>query len=164
MLPRPGSVPGVSDAAQPAPLVRSALLRELTPLELHGILKLRSDVFVVEQQCAYADIDGRDADPETVHMWIEERGEVVAALRILQGHVPRIGRIVTRGDHRGRGLAAVLLSAALERTSRPVELNAQARLSSWYERFGFARCSDEWLEDGITHVRMRLTERPRIPR
>lgn len=54
--------------------VRSARLRELTPLRLHGILRLRSDVFVVEQQCAYADMDGLDADPETVHLWIEEGG------------------------------------------------------------------------------------------
>lgn len=136
--------------------VRSARLRELTALELHGILRLRSDVFVVEQRCAYADIDGRDADPDTEHLWIEEDGEVVAALRILQSDVPRIGRIVTRADRRGHGLASVLLTAALDRTSRPVELNAQARLSQWYEGFGFARCSDEWVEDGIVHVRMRL--------
>ena len=140
--------------------VRSARLRELTALELHGILRLRSDVFVVEQQCAYADIDGRDADPETEHLWIDEDGDVVAALRILQSDVPRIGRIVSRADRRGRGLASVLLTAALERTSRPVELNAQARLSQWYEGFGFARCGDEWVEDGITHVRMRLTAQP----
>ena len=137
--------------------MRSAVLRELTPLELHGILKLRSDVFVVEQQCAYADIDGRDADPETAHLWIEEEGDVVAALRILHGDVPQIGRIVTRADRRGQGLASMLLAAALERTSRPVELNAQARLAAWYEAFGFARCSDEWVEDGIPHVQMRLT-------
>lgn len=136
--------------------VRSARLRELTALELHGILRLRSDVFVVEQQCAYADIDGHDIDPDTEHLWIEEDGEAVAVLRILQGDVPRIGRIVTRADRRGRGLASLLLTAALARTSRPVELNAQSRLTEWYERFGFARCSDEWMEDGIAHVRMRL--------
>ena len=146
----------MSDPDPTPPRVRSARLPELTALELHGILRLRSDVFVVEQQCAYADIDGRDADPDTEHLWIEEDGGVVAALRILQTDVPRIGRIVTRADRRGRGLASVLLAAALERTSRPVELNAQARLAEWYERFGFACCSDEWVEDGIAHVRMRL--------
>ena len=137
--------------------MRSAVFQELTPLELHGILKLRSDVFVVEQQCAYADIDGRDADPDTVHLWIEEDGDVVAALRILHGGVPQIGRIVTRADRRGHGLASALLHAALDRVSRPVELKAQARLSVWYERFGFVRCSGEWVEDGIPHVQMRLT-------
>jgi ElaA protein len=136
--------------------VRSARLRDLTALELHGILRLRSDVFVVEQQCAYADIDGRDADPDTVHMWIEDDGDVAAALRILHGDVAQIGRIVTRANRRGQGLASVLLRAALDRVPRPVELKAQARLHSWYERFGFVRCSEEWVEDGIPHVQMRL--------
>lgn len=132
-------------------------MRELTPLEVHGILRLRGDVFVVEQHCAYADIDGRDADPDTVHMWIEEAGDVVAALRILFGGVPQIGRIVTRADRRGLGLASLLLRAALDRVPRPVELKAQARLATWYASFGFARCSDEWIEDGIPHVQMRLS-------
>ena len=139
------------------PLVSTARLRELTPLQLHGILRLRSDVFVVEQQCAYADIDGRDADPDTQHLWIEEDGDVVAALRILEGDVPQIGRIVTRADRRGQGLASVLLRAALARVKRPVELKAQARLQAWYETFGFARCGNEWVEGGIPHIRMRLT-------
>lgn len=138
-------------------LVNTARLRELTPLQLHGILRLRSDVFVVEQQCAYADIDGRDADPDTEHLWVEEDGDVVATLRILHGDVPQIGRIVTRADRRGLGLASLLLHAALARVSRPVELKAQARLDSWYEAFGFVRCSEEWVEDGIPHVRMRLS-------
>lgn len=156
MLPPPGSVHLMGEPERPVPRVRSAGLRELTPLQLHGILRLRSDVFVVEQQCAYADMDGRDADPETVHLWIEEDGDVVATLRILHGDVPQIGRIVTRADRRGEGLAALLLHAALDRVSRPVELKAQARLGSWYETFGFVRCSDEWIEDGIPHVQMRL--------
>lgn len=139
------------------PLVSTARLRELTPLQLHGILRLRSDVFVVEQQCAYADIDGRDADPDTQHLWIEEDGDVVATLRMLEGDVPQIGRIVTRADRRGQGLASVLLRAALARVKRPVELKAQARLQAWYETFGFARCGNEWVEGGIPHIRMRLT-------
>ena len=147
----------MSDVERADPHIHTALLRELTPLQLHGILRLRSDVFVVEQQCAYADIDGRDADPETQHLWIEEDGDVVAALRILHGDVPQIGRIVTRADRRGQGLASLLLSAALARVSRPVELKAQARLDGWYASFGFVRCSDEWVEDGIPHVLMTLS-------
>lgn len=147
----------MAEAQGPGARVRSAHLVELTPLQLHAILRLRSDAFVVEQQCAYADIDGRDADPATVHMWIEEDGDVVAALRVLHGDVPQIGRIVTRADRRGTGLASLLLRAALDRVSRPVELRAQARLDSWYGRFGFVRCGDEWIEDGIPHVRMRLS-------
>lgn len=147
----------MSDDEQAHPQIHAALLRELTSLQLHGILRLRSDVFVVEQQCAYADIDGRDADPDTQHLWIEEDGDVVATLRILHAGVPQIGRIVTRADRRGVGLASELLRTALTHVSRPVELKAQARLDSWYESFGFLRCSDEWMEDGIPHVRMRLS-------
>ncbi len=156
MLPRAGSVRLMNDADAAPGAVRNARLRELSPLELHAILRLRSDVFVVEQQCAYADIDGRDADPGTEHLWIEEDGDVVAALRILHGGVPVIGRIVTRADRRGAGLASLLVRAALDRVARPVELKAQARLDGWYESFGFVRCSDEWVEDGIPHVLMRL--------
>src|SRR5215469_4366516 len=155
LLPRPGSVGAMSDADR-AFRVHSARLRELTPDELHAILRLRSDVFVVEQQCAYADIDGRDAEPDTEHLWIEDAGDVVATLRILHGDVPQIGRIATRSHRRGEGLASALLRAALTRVSRPVELKAQARLHSWYASFGFVRCSEEWLEDGIPHVLMRL--------
>ena len=147
----------MSDVEPAGPLVSAARLRELTPLQLHGILRLRSDVFVVEQRCAYADIDGRDADPDTHHLWIEEDGDIVATLRILHGDVAQIGRIATRADRRGAGLASSLLRAALARVSRPVELKAQARLDSWYESFGFVRCSEEWVEDGIPHVRMRLS-------
>ena len=147
----------MSDVEHPDPLIHASLLRGLTPVQLHGILRLRSDVFVVEQQCAYADIDGRDADPDTLHLWIEEDGNVVATLRILKADVPQIGRIVTRADRRGAGLASLLLRTALTHVSRPVEVKAQARLDSWYESFGFVRCSEEWVEDGIPHVRMRLS-------
>lgn len=139
------------------PIVRAASLEELAPRVLYGILKLRSDVFVVEQDCAYMDMDGRDADADTVHLWIEDGGAVLATLRILGGAVPQIGRIVTRADRRGRGLGATLLETALRRVGRPVEVKAQARLQSWYESFGFAVCSAEWIEDGIAHVQMRLT-------
>lgn len=137
------------------PIVRAASLAELRPQVLYQILKLRSDVFVVEQACAYMDMDGRDGDPDTIHLWIEEQGAVVATLRLLGGEVPQIGRIVTRADRRGRGLAAALLRSALQRAGRPVEIKAQARLRSWYESFGFGVCSPEWLEDGIPHVQMR---------
>jgi ElaA protein len=137
--------------------VRRAMFSELTPTLLHAILKLRSDVFVVEQECAYSDIDGRDSEPQTLHLWIEDdAGAVVATARILRGDgVPLIGRIVTRADVRGRGLGALLMHTALHLAGRPVEIKAQARLASWYERFGFVRCSGEWVEDGIAHIQMR---------
>lgn len=136
--------------------VRHAPFSALTPAVLYAILKLRSDVFVVEQQCAYMDMDGRDTAPDTVHLWVEDKGgAVVATARILRGgQVPIIGRIVTKADRRGRGLGAALLRAALQMVGRPVEVKAQARLASWYEGFGFVRSSEEWIEDGIPHVQM----------
>lgn len=143
--------------ATTVPAVRHARFTELTPALLYAILKLRSDVFVVEQQCAYMELDGRDSDPRTLHLWVEgDDGGIVATARIVDdGGLPVIGRIVTRADSRRRGLGESLLREALGMVGRPVELKAQARLATWYEGFGFARCSEEWIEDGIPHVQMR---------
>ena len=143
------------------PAVRHAHLDELEPRILYQILKLRSDIFVVEQECVYMDMDGRDAEPATQHLWIEdEAGAVVATLRVLDdGGVHHIGRVVTRADQRGRGLSALLMRAAIDLVGPPIEIKAQAHLDGWYARFGFARCSDEWIEDGIPHVQMRLDDR-----
>src|SRR6266545_5153425 len=87
----------------------------LTVAQLHGILRLRSDVFIVEQKAAYADIDGRDLAPETRHLWLAEGDEVLAYLRVLldPGGVRRIGRVVTAAQARGRGLAARLMDAVV---------------------------------------------------
>ena len=141
------------------PEVRIARFAELTPAVLYGMLKLRSDIFVVEQDCVYMDMDGRDTEPATRHLWIEaEDGAVVATLRILDdgNGLHHIGRVVTRIDQRRRGLSALLMRAAIDLVGPPIEIKAQAHLSEWYAAFGFARCSDEWIEDGIPHVQMRL--------
>lgn len=141
-----------------APTVHHARFAELAPAVLYAILKLRSDVFVVEQQCACMDMDGRDTEPATVHLWVEDAGRgVVATARIVhEGGIAVIGRVVTRAGSRGAGLGAALLTEALRMAGRPVELKAQARLEPWYAGFGFTRCSAEWIEDGIAHVQMRL--------
>lgn len=141
-----------------APTILSAPLAELDPVVLHAILQLRCEVFVVEQDCAYPDIDGRDAEPGCVHFWTEDGGEVVACLRRLDdpdGSV-RVGRIATRAGHRGRGLAKALIDAALaDRGDRPAVLDAQEQLLGWYERLGFVRSGETYVEDGIPHVPMR---------
>lgn len=124
---------------------------------LHDLLKIRADVFVVEQDCVYPDLDGRDAEPGTVQFWAEVDGEVVACLRRLDesdGSV-RVGRIATRADHRGKGLAAALIDAALAGVHGAAVLDAQEQLEDWYERLGFERAGDPYLEDGIPHVPMR---------
>lgn len=136
--------------------VRFARFAELSVHELYALLRLRVDVFVVEQQCPYPDLDGRDTEPGTEHAWVEVDGEVVAAARILRdADAAAIGRVVTSADHRGHGYAARVVAAALDRIGGGrVRIGAQTYLEQWYERFGFTRCGDDYLEDGIPHLPM----------
>ncbi len=139
--------------------IRSAPWRELGPVTLHEIVRLRQDVFVVEQACPYPDLDGRDLEPGAVQWWVTgEDGAVLATLRMLgrAGGELRIGRVATAATARGRGVAAALVAAALEATSGPVVLDAQSHLEGWYARLGFVRDGEEFVEDGIPHVPMRL--------
>ncbi|GAA5168379.1 GNAT family N-acetyltransferase [Ornithinimicrobium tianjinense] len=139
------------------PPVRSARLVEMDPLTLYRLLRLRVDVFVVEQACAYPELDGVDAEPGTEHLWVEVDGTPVATLRTYEeGGVAHLGRVATRADHRGHGYAALLVEEALRRFGdRPVVIGAQTYLEGWYGRFGFVRDGEDYLEDGIPHLRMR---------
>ncbi|HVF03262.1 MAG TPA: GNAT family N-acetyltransferase [Frankiaceae bacterium] len=137
--------------------VRWARFADLTPYALYALLRLRIAVFTVEQHCVYQDLDGRDTEPETWHAWVEDGGEVVAYLRVLGppgGEV--VGRVVTAPTHRDRGLARVLMNAAIDRCARPVRIEAQSYLLGWYGAFGFVPCGPEYLEDGIPHTPMVL--------
>jgi ElaA protein len=141
-------------------VIHAAGFDELDPRTLYGILRLRAEVFVVEQACAFLDPDGRDTEPGTLHVWHDagEAGTVAAALRVLAepGGGRQVGRIVTAPERRGQGLAGALVDRALELVPAgcAVELTAQSRLERWYERWGFARAGDDFVEDGIPHVRM----------
>ena len=136
--------------------VRVATFAELDPGVAYELWALRSAVFVVEQDCAYQDLDGRDPEPGTRHVWIEDDGTPIAYLRMLDnGDHQRIGRVVVAGSHRGRGLADRLMAAALELVGdAPSRLEAQSHLERWYERFGYARSGDDYVEDGIPHTPM----------
>lgn len=136
--------------------VRFATFAELSTAQLYALLRLRVDVFVVEQQCPYPELDGRDTEAGTEHAWIEVAGEVAAAARILRDpDAAVIGRVVTSADHRGHGYAARVVAAALDRIGDGrVRIGAQTYLEQWYERFGFARCGEDYLEDGIPHLPM----------
>jgi ElaA protein len=141
---------------EPHDELRSASFRDLDTTTLYAILRLRSEVFVVEQECAYADIDGRDTEPGTRHVWFERDGAVRAYLRILRedGH-ERVGRVVTAETARGAGLAGRLLTEALEIVgNRPSVLDAQAHLTAFYARYGYEPSGPSFLEDGIPHVPM----------
>jgi ElaA protein len=143
-----------------SPLVREAALADLPPAVLYGLLRLRVDVFVVEQECAYPELDGRDLEPTCVHVWAEVDGAPVATLRVLRDADGRgrIGRVATAREFRGAGVAARLMERALELLEgSDVVLDAQAHLQDWYARFGFVPQGDVFSEDGIPHVTMVRT-------
>ncbi len=142
--------------AQP-PVLRTARFAELGPYEVYGLCRLRVDVFVVEQECPYPELDGRDVEPATWHLWFEEAGEVLATIRVLDdGDTRAIGRVATAAGARGRGLAARLIEAGIDLCDGfPITMGAQAHLQGWYERFGFRLDGPGYVEDGIPHVPMR---------
>lgn len=141
---------------EPRDEIRSASFRDLDIGTLYAILKLRSEVFVVEQQSCYLDLDGRDDEPGTRHLWVAHGDEIRAYLRILDdGDAERIGRVVTARDARGTGLAGRLVAAALTIIgNRRSVLASQAHLTGFYARFGYRQTGREYLEVGIPHVDM----------
>ena len=128
----------------------------LDSLTAYSLWKLRQDVFVVEQQAAYADLDGRDLDPDTRHVVMDDDDVVVGCARVLDdGDTWRIGRVALHPAVRGRGLGEALLHTALQVCKgRDVVLDAQVPLAGWYAGFGFEVDGEEFLEDGIAHVPM----------
>jgi ElaA protein len=137
--------------------VHDAAFGDLDPRTAYLLWQLRERVFVVEQECAYLDLDGRDLEPGTRHLYVDVAGVPVAYLRVLEERGGlRIGRVLVDPDHRGRRLAERLMRAALDVVGeRPCRLDAQSHLAGWYRRFGFEPCGEEFLEDGIPHVPMR---------
>ncbi|MEE4022765.1 GNAT family N-acetyltransferase [Gordonia sp. PKS22-38] len=136
---------------------------EMDAATLYKILRLRVDVFVVEQACPYPELDGRDLDPGTRQFWIADDDVVVSTLRLLTeppsadgAPTFRIGRVCTERGHRGQGLTARLITAALAQIGdHGCVIEAQAYLVDMYAKFGFAVEGAEYLEDGIPHVTMR---------
>ncbi len=138
--------------------ILDAATAELDPVTLYRILELRTVVFVVEQECAYPELDGRDLEPGTRHVWVADGDDVIAVARVLtEADRYRIGRVATRADHRGGGLAATVMKRALELCTGPIVLDAQSYLVDWYAQFGFEPSGAEFVEDGIPHVPMIRT-------
>jgi ElaA protein len=135
--------------------VRWSRFDDMPRRALYGALRLRIAVFGVEQWCVYQDLDGKDPEPTTWHGWIEDGGEVVSYVRILgEPGAQWITRVVTAPHARDRGLARLLVTEALQRSARPVRINAQSYLLGWYAAFGFEPDGAEFLEDGIPHTPM----------
>ena len=130
--------------------------------DLYDLLALRSEVFVVEQQCLFQDIDG--ADRASAHLLGRDAAGVLQAyLRIVDPGVkylePSLGRVVTARDARGMGLGHGLMAEGLARCAaawpgRAIRIGAQARLAAFYAGHGFVRDGEDYLEDGIPHCEM----------
>jgi ElaA protein len=148
---------GRGDGPVPLSDIRTAAFDELDPRTLYAILRLRAQVFVVEQRSLYLDPDGRDLEPATRHCWIPLDEGIAAYLRVLvePGGERRIGRVVTAPAARGLGYAEALVRHAIGLAAGPVVLDAQTYLADWYARFGFEPDGPEFVEDGIPHVPMR---------
>lgn len=143
---------------------------DLEPALLYELLRLRVDVFVVEQACPYPELDGRDLEPRTRHYWLSGdtgapgsgSGPVLGCLRLLKepDGAYRIGRLCTARAVRGRGLGVQLLEAVLgEIGDKPVVLDAQAHLADFYRGFGFGPAGPSYDWDGVPHVPMRRAGR-----
>ncbi|TNE87986.1 MAG: GNAT family N-acetyltransferase [Deltaproteobacteria bacterium] len=135
---------------------------ELGVHRLYAVLALRQAVFVVEQECAYLDADGDDAD--AMHLLGELDGELVAYVRAFApGRVydeACIGRVITAERIRGTGQGRPLMLEAIRQVEAtwgpgPIKLSAQSHLRAYYESLGFAVCGEGYLEDGIPHLPMR---------
>jgi ElaA protein len=142
-----------------------ARFAELRPEELYAALQLREAVFVVEQNCAYPDADGRDPDAWHLLGWLRDKAgqSLVAYARVFPPGVRyvegSIGRVATARQVRGRGFGKALMAEALRRLEtlaprQPVKLAAQRYLEDFYSSFGFRTISAPYEEDGITHVDM----------
>jgi len=128
----------------------------------YDVWRLRQQVFVIEQDCPYPDLDGRDLEPTTRHVVLLDDEDVIGTLRVLDdGGWARIGRVVVAPSARGRGLAALMMDEAMGLCGdREVRLDAQTGLTAFYEAYGFEVAGPEFDEDGIMHVPMVRPRRP----
>lgn len=131
---------------------------ELSNRELFEIFKLRSEVFVVEQECPYQDID--DIDLVSSHVCIWDQDQLIAVARTYEdkefGH---IGRVLSK--YRGSGLGKMLMKASIDfakkEYKKDINIEAQAYAKGFYEEFGFVQTSEEFLDVGIPHIKMKLS-------
>ncbi|BDD09024.1 GNAT family acetyltransferase [Fulvitalea axinellae] len=137
--------------------------RELSLDELYAIIKLRVDVFVVEQECPYPELD--DKDQKSLHVLCWKKGELVAYARLLPENISypeaSIGRFVVRQDQRKHGYGKVLMSGCLDFIINrwgcdSIKIQAQNYLKDFYKSFGFKAITSPYLEDGIPHIDMIL--------
>ena len=131
---------------------------DLTSREVYEILRLRVDVFVVEQACPYPEIDGKDYD--AIHIYLENQGQILAYARVYEeeGQV-HLGRVIAK--ERRKGHATLILKEAIKAAkekyqTRKIIIEAQTYAKNLYKKLGFEEDSEEFLLDGIKHVKMVL--------
>lgn len=134
-------------------------LDAFSAVELYALLKLRVDVFVVEQACAYPELDGKDLD--ALHLCLRIDGEIAGYARLWRpaDGPPRIGRVLVSPAHRGKKLGSALMREAIRACEAhfpgaPIALSAQSHLEPFYRSLGFSPTSEEYVEDGIPHIDM----------
>lgn len=134
---------------------------ELTVAELYAVLRARQEVFVVEQNCAYLDADGKDLKGHHLLGW--EGNDLAVYARLLPSGVsynePSIGRVISAPNYRGKGYGQLLMKEAVIQMQNlfgplPIRIGAQAYLKAFYESFGFVDLNEPYLEDGIPHLIM----------
>ncbi|CAH0524523.1 GNAT family N-acetyltransferase [Vibrio hippocampi] len=141
------------------------LFEQLSTTELYQLLKLRVDVFVVEQNCPYPELDNNDDKPGVHHLLGYDGRTLVACARLLPKGITyqqvSIGRVATSHSRRGEGLGHLLIQTATEECQKlwpneEIKIGAQFHLQDYYGRHGFIACSEEYLEDDIPHIDMKL--------
>lgn len=134
---------------------------DLNQYELYDVFALRTNIFVVEQNCPYPELDGKDK--QCFHLIGEYEGEVIATARILPAGVSfpevSIGRVAIRSDFRGKELGHVIMKNCIEFIDNEydkcdIRISAQSQLQNYYQKHGFNSTGKEYLEDGIPHVEM----------
>ena len=138
------------------------MFQELTVDELYELLRVRSEVFVVEQDCVYQDMDGDDQ--KAIHLWLTVADKVVALARVCPAgtHMEEvsIGRVITteRGKGYGKQIMLHAIDAAVEHfNAKRIDIEAQEYARGFYESVGFRQSSEFFILDGIPHIRMTLT-------
>ncbi len=135
--------------------------QELTKEELYGLLRLRAEVFVVEQDCPYQDVDNKDQFAQ--HLFAIDKEEVVVYLRIFKAgdyfQEISIGRVVVKPTYRSTGLGHQAMKKAIDyieeqNTQKAIRISAQTYLKKFYERHGFKQIGEGYLEDGLPHIGM----------
>lgn len=134
---------------------------ELNVQEFHDILKLRIDVFVVEQNCIYHELD--DKDQYALHVYAKDDEKIVAYSRVFQPGIyhknAAFGRVVVAKKYRGKGIGYEIIKQSLAAVkanfnTTKVWISAQTHLKELYQSFGFIQISDNYLDDGIPHIDM----------